>query len=349
MRIQRLVGENFRNYEQFEVNFDLQLNIIFGFNAQGKSNLLESICYLSLASSFRGAADLELIHQQRDYFYLAGEMGSTQTGDFSISAAYNRQKRRKWRLNQQPCQKLSDIVGVFHTVIFSPEDILLIKGGPSLRRRFLNRQMRNHCLKQGNEELLTVWDQQLIDLGVKIVCHRVNILKHLQPLAAQIHQELSGGEQLTLFYQSAVLPENFELDYQGELKSAIQERFMAQLKRLRRGELARGLCLCGPHRDDVLIAIDGNNSRNFASQGQQRTAALSLKLAELELARQIRGEYPVLLLDDVLSELDSKRQKNLVVLMTKKTQTFITTTDKTIPFGQGKLWTVDKGHLQTKN
>ncbi len=367
MLIRRLVMENFRNYQKEQADFIGGVNLITGMNAQGKSNLLEAICYLSIASSFRGTTDIELIAQNQDYFYLFGEMSGENSGEFTISAALNRQKKKKWRIDQQPCQKLSDIVGVFHTVIFSPEDILLVKGGPGLRRRFLNRQMsqlypeycalllrynqvvkqRNHCLKQGSGELLLVWDQQMITLGSQIILRRLQTIQKLQPLAATLHWQLSQGEELTLSYQSQVLPEQaFSLTEQPEqLLQAIRQKFAEQLQRLQKPELIRGLCLCGPHRDDLLLLINGGSSRSFASQGQQRSAALALKLAELELARQIRGEYPVLLLDDVFSELDSTRQKNLLTLMSCKTQTLITSTDDCLPFPQGKTIVVDKGKL----
>ncbi|MCR4962822.1 MAG: DNA replication/repair protein RecF [Firmicutes bacterium] len=357
MQINRLHMENFRNYSWEEAEFDAGLNLITGKNAQGKSNLLEAIGYLSMSSSFRGCGEGEMIQWGKEYFYLQADIES-QNEVFSLSAAVNKQKRRKWRIDQQVCRRLGEIIGRFHTVTFAPEDLLLIKGGPALRRRYINRQMcqlypeyfsllirynqvvkqRNQCLKQQREDLLPLWDRQFIDLAAKITARRLQLIEALGPVVENVQESLKQGEKLTLCYQSQGLSPEAEND-----EESIRQQLTLQLERLRKGELYRGMSLCGPHRDDLSIDVDGVSSRAYASQGQQRSAALALKLAELAVAREIRGEYPVLLLDDVLSELDGQRQKNLLRLTVGKTQTFLTATR--FSFSQGRQWHVEKGKL----
>ncbi|MDO4582396.1 MAG: DNA replication/repair protein RecF [Bacillota bacterium] len=367
MKINELSIENFRNYQQEQLTFDAEINIICGDNAQGKTNLLEAISYLSIASSFRAAADQELLGQGKDYFYLQGEIESRRDGQLSISAGMDAERQKRWRINGEVKKKLADIVGVFHTVSFIPDDINIVKAGPGLRRRYLNCQMSqlypeycqlllryNHLLKQRNADLrnqgenideavLAEWDAQLIELGTAITLRRRDTLRRLQPLAAAIHEKLSGGEQLTLAYHSALCGRQGEDGGEDELTA----RFVAELARWRKSELQRGLTLIGPHRDDILIGVDGQPAREMASQGQQRTAALSLKLAELRLAAQIRGEEPVLLLDDVMSELDDKRRQHLLTQLGGQAQTFISGAGELGELrGRGKRWYVVKGRIE---
>lgn len=369
MLLKRLRLDNFRNYGQLEFEPDPGINLVYGANAQGKSNLLEAICYLGMASSFRLAADTELIRHEQPYFYVEGEADSEVAGKLRLAAAFSRDHKRKWTVNGQSMQRLSDVVGLFHTVIFAPEDIYLVKAGPEQRRRYLNRQMsqnhreycrlllnynhvlrqRNACLKQGQDKdisgELAAWDKQLIALGSVILAGRINTARQLQPLAEELHGRLSGGEKLTLTYQSKLLAKSG-----GETLNAEEaaEIYAAELLRLRQAEIARGATLCGPHRDDLLISIDGQAARDFASQGQQRTLALSLKLAELELARELTGEYPVLLLDDVLSELDEDRQGQIVALVAGKTQTFISSVSGDHPLAAGRRWQVRAGTVNAE-
>ena len=354
MQIHRLQLENWRNYHQTEAIFDPSVNIVYGANAQGKTNLLEAIAYLGMASSFRTANDLELINKQSRHFYLHAEVSSERQGRLEIAAAMNREKKRKWVVNGQPRRRLVEIIGLFHTVVFSPEDIYLVKGGPGCRRRWLNRQISqldpaycrrlveyNHILRQRNaylkngapdEDTLAVWDEQLIACGVQISLRRRQIIAELNRLAAPLHRQLASGERLELRYLSQSAPPEAE-------EAELAELFRAQLLRHRRAELLRGVTLAGPHRDDILVLINDDQAREFASQGQQRSLALSLKLAELELAYQERGEYPVLLLDDVLSELDSQRGRRILELPAK-TQTFISAAALPQARLSGKRWLV---------
>ena len=360
LHINHLYLENFRNYQQADIVWHPQINLLYGFNAQGKSNLLEAITYLSLTTSFRSVSEPELLAWQAPHFFLEGKI-CRNSGDISISAAYNRTKNKRWRIDQQPCGKRSQIVGLFHTVIFSPEDVDLVKAGPGLRRRFLNRQIsqlspeyfsllqrynkvlaqRNGCLRQDKPSLETLeaFNQQLVQLGAAILWRRRNILAELSPLTADLHQELSGGEKLAMHYQCFNLAQ--EASTEAELKAAFTE----ELQRLQKAELARRITLVGPHRDDLEINIDDNLAKRFASQGQQRTVALALKLAELQLAEQKRGEAPVLLLDDVLSELDEKRRRQLLQKIGQQTQTFITSTERDLPLPAGQVWYIEQGTI----
>lgn len=359
MIIERLKLENWRNYRHGEAHFDRGVNIIYGANAQGKTNLLEAVFYLGTASSFRTSDDLDLINKDSDYFYLEAEASSQRVGRLLISAAMNRDKKRKWLINGTPRRRLADIVGIFHTVIFSPEDINLVKGGPACRRRWLNRQIsqldplychallrynqvlrqRNACLKnwqqQPDADALAVWNEQLILLGSEICCRRGLIIEQLNAIAAPLHGGLSAGEQLQLRYRCDICGRApFSAD-----SEQLADSFARELQRRHQAELLRGATLCGPQHDDVEILLGGDAARDFASQGQQRMLALSLKLAELELAYAEKGEYPVLLLDDVLSELDANRSRR-VLQLPEKTQTFISAALLPELIQPGRLWLV---------
>lgn len=364
MILKRLKLENFRNYALAELYWDEQVNLICGRNAQGKSNLLEAVCYLGVASSFRGAGEADLIRYGQPHFYLEADILSAQAGRLRLAAAADRRRQRRWTINREPRTRLADIVGVFHTVIFAPEDIYLVKAGPDARRRYLNRQMsqldreycrllidynrvlrqRNACLKQWetapDQAQLEIWTDQLARLGGAVVVARRDVTARLGPLAAALHAALSGGESLDLRYQSAILGRD---NAQAATAAEAETIFRAELARCQRAELLRGVTLAGPHRDELAIRLDGRPAREFASQGQQRTVALALKLAELELGREVRGEYPVLLLDDVLSELDSQRRAAILRYTEGRAQTFITAVDDALPLAVGKRFQINAG------
>ena len=364
MQINRFLMDGFRNYGRVALTFSPGLNLVWGANAQGKSNLLEAICYLGLASSFRLAPDPELINHNQEYFYLRGQI-QRQAGPLLLEAAAGRGRRRKWKVDGEPQHKLGEIVGLFHTVVFAPEDIWLVRSGPEQRRRYLNRllaqtyraycrdqllythvvRQRNACLKacRGEARLLdgeqlSLWDRQLVQTGARIAACREQAAERLAPLAARIQDQLSAGEELTLSYADSAAGRSG-----ARTLEEIQEHFLSELERLRPNEISRGLTLCGPHRDDLMIRLNGRLARDFASQGQQRTAALSLKLAELELVRQIRGEYPVLLLDDVLSELDQNRAAQVLHYVADKGQTFLSAVDSHLSASVGKRFHIQAG------
>jgi DNA replication and repair protein RecF len=363
--LRRLKLDNFRNYRQAQVEWHEQVNLLQGANAQGKSNLLEAICFLSLTTSFRGVGEPELIYTGEPHFYAEGDVYGEKQGNFTLSAACSRDKRRKWRLNSLE-RRRGELVGLLHSVIFSPEDVDLIKSGPIQRRRFLNRQIsqlypqhcrqllrynrivtqRNSCLRflqqtearASVEEALLAWNQQLAENGAAIIWQRRQVLAQLNPLAAEFHGELAAQEKLCLHYKS------FAGAMEASDETELRANFLAELQRCNAAERARGATLIGPHRDDVLIEIAGAPGKGYASQGQQRTAALACKLAELNLARNQKREWPLLLLDDVLSELDDNRQRALLKKIDGGAQTFIASTNP-LPLPGGQIWKIEAGNI----
>ncbi len=367
MAIKYLLLRQFRNYLEEKIEWHPDLNIICGANAQGKSNLVEALCYISCGSSYREAKDQEMLGFGQDFFYLEGlvEKGSLKR---TLSVGFGADKKKLWRLDGQPQKKLSQILGVWHTVLFSPEDLQLVKSGPANRRRFLNREMlqlypeyylslnqyqqalsqRNELLRQSrnfgiDKELLRAWDDNLTTLAADIFKKRQKVIARLSPLADQLHRQITQSEEtLNLGYESFLPEEKIAAMSQAEIKAAM----LAELETKRREEMARGLTLVGPHRDDLLININGFAARQFGSQGQQRTAALALKLAEVELVFEETGFWPGLLLDDVMSELDTKRQKQVLELMVGKVQTFITHTNPEIKLVCGRKFLVESGKVR---
>ncbi|MBR6824205.1 MAG: DNA replication/repair protein RecF [Firmicutes bacterium] len=361
MRIDRLRVENFRNYAACEIGWHEQVNIIVGMNGQGKSNLLEAISYLSLASSFRGADEAEMLRSGAEYFYLEGGI-TTADGAHTLSAAYGADHRRRVKLDGQARRERSALVGFFHTVIFSPEDLQLVKGAPQLRRRYINAQLSqlsptycadmlryNRLVRQRNAlldawldqpqpEQLEVFDEQLIEVGAAIITARRRLIRELQPRAAALQQHLAPAEPLLLSYESTVREG-------GEDVEAVKAAYREELQRKRRAEIARAVTMVGPHRDDLHLSLNGAAAKAYASQGQQRTIALALKLAELQLAGTMRDDLPVLLLDDVMSELDEHRRSQLLSHLDGAAQTFITATDINFAVGSGKRFVIDKGNV----
>jgi len=360
---------NFRNYYGQKIDFNPSLNIIIGLNAQGKSNLLEAINYLSIFSSFRNAKDADMIKWGQSYFFIEGLI-KKQNGEYLLTLGYNVENKKIIKVNGNQRKSVSDLLGVFNSVVFSPEDLNIVKTGPAARRKFLDKEMiqlfpsyyfsliqyhkilsqRNNLLKEirGNlnkRDMLEIWNYQLIDTGSKIIKKRLEVLTKLGPLARLTHRKITDGEEeLDLNYES------LEVEKEENLKKLnfdeIKSIFSDQLEKKIKTEIYRGVSLIGPHRDDLKITINGIDARKFGSQGQQRTAALALKIAELELVKSETGEYPVLLLDDVMSELDEKRRDHLLVFIGEKVQTFITTTDLDFKYADGKIIHVFQGEIK---
>jgi len=345
LQLKKLALQHYRNYDELEFETDRLVNIIVGPNAQGKTNLLESIFVLALTKSHRTHQDKELIQWNAPQATLHAEVekryGTVQM-DLSISP-----QGKKAKLNGLEQRKLSDFIGSLNVVMFAPEDLEIVKGSPGVRRRFLDMEIgqvqpsylyelsqynktlvqRNNLLKQPpagpgmSSPLLDVWNEQLVQFGIKIIKKRQSFIKKLQAWAEKIHAGITGGQEaLRIEYDSSV-------DGSEEQDEAVLfDRFMIKLSKVKEQELRRGVTLAGPHRDDLRFYINDREVQTFGSQGQQRTTALSLKLAEIELIREEVGEYPLLLLDDVLSELDRYRQTQLIETFQSKVQTFITTT-----------------------
>ncbi|MDI6871670.1 MAG: DNA replication/repair protein RecF [Bacillota bacterium] len=389
MQLEALRLVNFRNYSEQEVAPGSRLNLLLGQNAQGKSNLLEAVYLLATGRSYRGAADAEMVRWGAAGFAVRGRVQRAY-GEVLLEVAYQVDQRKRVRVNGTDVRRLSELFGYLTAVIFSPEDLQLVKGGPAHRRRFLDLELaqidpayrqdlidyqqvlvqRNNLLREGGAVSaasasrrlgprldlgqLEVWDEQLVTLGARLHAKRARAVRALSRLAAEAHRRITAGrETLRLAYLAAAGPGGRRVEAEGEgaesTPEAFRRRLAEELERVRPLEARRGMTLLGPHRDDLLLAIDGAEARSFASQGQQRTAALALKLGELEFMREETGEYPLLLLDDVMSELDSGRRRFLLEAAGERAQVFVTATSRrALPAGQeerAQVFTVEQGKI----
>lgn len=345
MYIESLSLTNYRNYEELLIEFENKVNVILGENAQGKTNVMESIYVLAMAKSHRTSNDKDLIRWDQDYAKIEGRV-QKQHGSLPLQLVISK-KGKKAKCNHIEQRKLSQYVGNMNVVMFAPEDLNLVKGSPQVRRRFIDMeigqvspiylhdmsqyqkilQQRNHFLKmlqikkQTDETMLEILTEQFIQTAVKIITKRFEFLRLLQNWAKPIHQGISRGlETLEIQYKPSVdVLDSLDL---SKMVASYQEKF----EKVKSREIERGTTLFGPHRDDLLFFVNNRDVQTFGSQGQQRTTALSVKLAEIELIHAEIGEYPILLLDDVLSELDDYRQSHLLNTIQGKVQTFVTTT-----------------------
>lgn len=345
MYLQHLQLLNFRNYDNLDMTFSPQINVLLGNNAQGKTNLLESIYVLALARSHRTNIERELINWHHDFARISGQV-IRRIGTLPLELVITK-KGKKAQINHLEQARLSQYIGNFNVILFSPEDLLLVKGSPSVRRRFINMEygqinpqyllistQYRQVLKQRNKYLkklqmhqsqdlvyLSVLSEQLAVLGAQIIMARSVFITHMNKWAAQLHQQITKkSEQLNLCYVTQV---DNSIIYDGV--TAVQQCLQQLYEQHQEREIERGTTLIGPHHDDIMFMINGNNVQIYGSQGQQRTTVLSAKLAEIELMHEQTGEYPVLLLDDVLSELDPLRQTYLLKTIQNKVQTFLTT------------------------
>ena len=328
MRIDGLTLDFFRNYLHLEARFDPSVNVIYGENAQGKTNLLEAVAYLS-GLTHRSRYDKELIQFGVDRAFLKGEVFSRDR-TFLLEAKLQRGVRRQLYANGVRLKSAGELPGIFQCVLFCPEDLYLIRAGAAERRKFLDecicqlrpryaqalqeyRRLHEHktrILRDSEEKpdllaILPEFNRRMAEMGAVIIHYRSRFARLLGEYAAAAHGECSGGrEKLEVVYRtvSSVTDPFAELGRLAAELAGHQESHAA-------AELASRQCLSGPHKDDLEVVLDGRSAKSFASQGQTRTAALSLKLAAREIHREILGEYPVLLLDDVLSELDPRRQE----------------------------------------
>lgn len=335
---------HFRNYSELSARFSPGLNVIFGDNAQGKTNLLEAIAFLATGKSHRTSRDQELI-QEGHTALTARAAVERRTGELGLELTLGHDSRKQLKINGIAEKKIARLVGNLAVVFFSPDDLQLLKGSPAGRRRFLDIELsqisqtylyhlmsynrtlaqRNTLLKQDpvDPALLSIYDDQMLQSGAELVVRRAEAVRRLSILAAQYHGLLSEGKEvLRLEYQSqGAEPE------QAPGAPEVFERLLSQLQQRRREEIRRQITLVGPHRDDVGFWINERDARLYGSQGQQRTAVLALKMAELQFMAEELGEYPVLLLDDVASELDPHRRHYLLNAVREGIQTFVTCTD----------------------
>lgn len=328
MKLRRIALDGFRNYTDFTADFSPGVNVIWGENAQGKTNLLEAIGFLSGARSHRARGDKELISFHRDRGTITAEVTS-RGRDFLLEVQLFRGARRRLFVNHVKCKTAAELGGIVQTVLFCPEDLALIKAGAAERRSFLDHaicQLRPRyaeALAQYNKlldhktRILRDWEKHpsLLDVledfneamaraGALVIHYRAHFVRKLAEKAAQIQTEFSGGRETLALHYATVSTVRDPLGPTVELYEDLRRHQDSHAK----AERDARSCLSGPHKDDLVARINGQPARQYASQGQTRTAALSLKLAERELFRDDTGQWPILLLDDVLSELDARRQ-----------------------------------------
>lgn len=324
----------FRNYKTLVLDFEEGTNILYGDNAQGKTNILEAIYVSGTTKSHKGSKDREMIQFGSEESHIRIFL-KKQEKQFQIDIHLKKNRSKGIAINQIPIRKASELFGILNIVFFSPEDLNMIKNGPQERRRFMDMELsqidriyldqlakyhkvlnqRNRLLKDipfrpDLIDTLSIWDMQLLEYGQKIIKRRREFVNGVNDAVSEIHAQITGGK------------EKMKLSYEPNVK---EDDFQEELKKSRERDLKQKITTVGPHRDDMAFFVHEMDIRRFGSQGQQRTAALSLKLSEIELVKSVMKETPVLLLDDVLSELDGNRQ-NYLLDHIKNTQTIMTCT-----------------------
>ncbi len=356
MKLKSIELNNFRNYKKLEYEFKNDKTLIIGKNAQGKTNFLEGIHYLSSLNSRRISKDAELIKFNEETAKLKAEI---QKDDYNqeLEVIINPPKKKILKVNGIKKNKSADFLRVLSVVNFCVDDLLLLRGEPSIRRHHIDdaicqiypsysdkinkynkiRLQKSNFLAQFeyNEGMLDVFNTQLATSGANIVYLRQRFLKELEKISAIKHEEIANSEVLTLTYEPTISGITDDMT-----PSQIEESFLRALDEVKQDEIRRAQCLVGPHRDDVSYYINGVDSKKYASQGQQRTIVLALKLGELEIIKEKNGEAPLLLLDDVLAELDNVRQNFLLKSINNGIQTVITSVD-TLAFDKEFLKNVD--------
>lgn len=340
MKIIKIKLKNYRNCHDIDMDLSSQKILIIGKNAQGKTNILESIYFLSTLKSPRTANNLELIKFDNPKMEISAEVEKSNT-QIELDYLLDNKKNKEIRVNKVKTRP-KEFKTVLKTVLFSTQDLLLLRGTPQDRRDWLDaaisqiypayddrlskynkiRIQKNNFLKEysQNETLFEVYNEQLTILGSNIIYLRKKFLKEIEKIAQEKHSTISGEEKLTIAYDCNFIEKETEVD-------EISEKFKKKLEEKKKEEIQRGQALVGPHRDDIVFNINQKEATKYASQGQQRTIVLSLKLAELEIITEKTGEPPVLLLDDVLAELDDVRQNYLLKTIDEKIQTIITSVD----------------------
>ena len=321
MYIESLELKNYRNYQNLQLDFDKGTNIFYGDNAQGKTNILESVYLCGTTKSHRGSKDKEIIRFGEEESHIRMMIRKDELS-YKIDMHLRKNKAKGVAINGLPIKKARELFGIVNLVFFSPEDLNIIKNGPGERRRFMDLELcqldqiyltdlagYNHIVNQRNRllkdlymnpslrETLDIWDMQMLQYGTKIIKKRKDFVRDLNQVIQDIHHNLTGGiEHLEVVYEPSTEAEDFE----------------NVLKKNRERDIRMKMTSAGPHRDDLSFVVNGIDIRKYGSQGQQRTAALSLKLSEIYLVKEKIKDTPILLLDDVLSELDNNRQTYLL-------------------------------------
>ena len=340
MKIENIEIHNFRNYENLKIEFNDNINIFIGNNGEGKTNILESIYVLAITKSHRSYIDKNIITNGKNIMKISGKIDSIN-GEKSLEIVMN-QKGKRVSINKNICKRVSDYISNMSVILFSPDDLELVKGSPSVRRKFLNIEIGqldnkylyilndyNELLKNRNEYLksvnienlnknyLDIINNQLSDKALLIYKYRYEFIDNLNKYMLKISKDLSNSE-IKLKYIN-----NLDTDDINKIRQDLLDKLTNNIKR----EIIVGNTLYGPHKDDFEIYIDNLDSKNYGSQGQQRICVLSIKFAELELFKNNKNEYPILLLDDMFSELDNLKKNAIIKYLNNNIQVFITSTD----------------------
>ena len=344
MILKKIKLVNFRNYEKIEVGFQKNINIIIGDNAQGKTNILESIYTLALTKSYRTTIDSNLIRENQEKYIITGEIKDDSVLKKLSLELYKNNKTV--RINDNVVNKISDYIGNLFVILSSPDDLQIIKGSPSERRNFLNVEisqlssnyikkynefnkilkMRNDYLKLlytnglGDYNYLDVLTNNLIDREVDIYIERYNFINNINENISKIYQNITGIENLKIVYNSNIEIKDFTVE---KIKKILFEKYKSNQKR----EILMGMTLYGPHRDDFTFIIDKKDIKLFGSQGQQKLAIIALKFAEISIFEEKTQTKPVILLDDIFSELDKKKKNKLIQYIDNDYQVIITSND----------------------
>ena len=336
MFIKRLQMLNYRNYNALDIELCPNVNVFMGDNAQGKTNILEAIYYCAFAKSHRTSKDKELINWNGEHAFISVDVGRERL-DKRIDISILKDGKKSIRINKIKIKKIGELFGNFNVVMFSPEDLRIIKDSPGVRRKFIDMELcqlnpkyyynlvqynkvlneRNILLRNRNtsSEMLEIYDMQLVEFGYNIIRDRIKYIESLNKYAEKIHSDItSGKEKIKFKYISTI----------KDLEN-IKENFYTLLEKNRSKDCDRGITSIGPHRDDFFVYINDIDTKSYGSQGQQRTAVLTMKFSSLEIIKELTGEFPVLLLDDVLSELDFNRKKYILSTI-GQIQTVITCT-----------------------
>ena len=336
MFIKRLQMLNYRNYNALDIELCPNVNVFMGDNAQGKTNILEAIYYCAFAKSHRTSKDKELINWNGEHAFISVDVGRERL-DKRIDISILKDGKKSIRINKIKIKKIGELFGNFNVVMFSPEDLRIIKDSPGVRRKFIDMELcqlnpkyyynlvqynkvlneRNVLLRNRNtsSEMLEIYDMQLVEFGYNIIRDRIKYIESLNKYAEKIHSDItSGKEKINFKYISTI----------KDLEN-IKENFYTLLEKNRSKDCDRGITSIGPHRDDFFVYINDIDTKSYGSQGQQRTAVLTMKFSSLEIIKELTGEFPVLLLDDVLSELDFNRKKYILSTI-GQIQTVITCT-----------------------
>lgn len=358
MYLKSIKLNDFRNYKELDINFDKKINLILGQNAQGKTNLIESIYFTSMGKSFKGVKDRDVIRFEKDFSKI-NALAFKYDDDLNVSMVLQKNGTKEIKRDGVSLKKISQLSDTMLVVLFSPEDLKIVKEEPEKRRKFIDREIslispiylenlnsykkslfqRNNYLREENIDkiLLDVLDKQIAYYGIKIIEYRSNFIKKLQFHVEKIHDGITQGK------------EKIKLVYKPDINPKSEEEFIEILSKGRDRDLRVGTTGNGPHKDDIDFLINNINARKFGSQGQQRTCALSVRLAELSLIKEETGEEAILLLDDVMSELDFSRQEYLIKTL-ENNQIFITATE--LPehilnrFSHGKKIYVENGKIK---